>query len=145
MFDMVPFTTRYATPKMWDPFKEFFSTVSRSAATDIKETDSAFQIETELPGYEKSEISVSMKEGVLTIKAEHQGEKGSDEGYLRRERTWETVERSFEVSGVDTSAISAAYVNGILTVTLPKAQPAEAPGARRILIGHRTEEPKTEA
>ena len=120
MFDMVPFTTRYATPKMWDPFKEFFSTVSRSAATDIKETDSAFQIETELPGYEKSEISVSMKEGVLTIKAEHQGEQSSDEGYLRRERTWETVERSFEVSGVDTSAISAAYVNGILTVTLPK-------------------------
>ena len=120
MFDMVPFTTRYASPKIWDPFKEFFSTVSRSAATDIKETDSAFQIETELPGYEKSEISVSMKEGVLTIKAEHQGEQSSDEGYLRRERTWETVERSFEVSGVDTSAISAAYVNGILTVTLPK-------------------------
>ena len=48
MFDMVPFTARYTTPKMWDPFKEFFSTVSRSAATDIKETDSAFQIETEL-------------------------------------------------------------------------------------------------
>ena len=119
MFDMVPFSTRY-TPKMWDPFKEVFSTVSRSAATDIKETDNAFQIETELPGYEKSEISVSMKEGVLTIKAEHQGEQSSDEGYVRRERTWETVERSFEVSGVDTSAISAAYVNGVLTVTLPK-------------------------
>ena len=119
MFDMVPFTTRY-TPKMWDPFKEFFSTVSRSAATDIKETDNAFQIDTELPGYEKNENSVSMKEGVLTIKAEHQGEQGSDESYLRRERSWETVERSFEVSGVDTSAISAAYVNGVLTVTLPK-------------------------
>ena len=120
MFDMVPFTTRYTTPKMWDPFREFFSTVSRSAATDIRETDNAFQIDTELPGYDKSEISVSMKEGVLTIRAEHKAEQGSDEGYVRRERTWETVERSFEVSGVDTSAISAAYVNGVLTVTLPK-------------------------
>ena len=120
MFDMVPFTTRYATPKMWDPFKEFFSTVSRSAATDIKETDTAFQIETELPGYDKSEIGVSMKEGVLTIRAEHKGEQSSDDGYLRRERTWETVERSFDVTGVDTAGISAAYVNGILTVTLPK-------------------------
>ena len=120
MFDMVPFTTRYATPKMWDPFREFFSTVSRSAATDIKETDEAFQIETELPGFEKSEISVSVKEGVLTVRAEHQGDKSSDEGYVRRERTWETVERSFEVTGVDTAAISAAYVNGVLTVTLPK-------------------------
>ena len=120
MFDMVPFTTRYATPKMWDPFREFFSTVSRSAATDIKETDDAFQIETELPGFDKSEISVSVKEGVLTVRAEHQGEKSSDEGYLRRERAWETVERSFEVTGVDTAAIRAAYVNGVLTVTLPK-------------------------
>jgi len=120
MFDMVPFSTRYTGTKMWDPFREFFGTVVRSAATDIKETDNTFQIETELPGYDKSEISVSVKEGVLTIKAEHGSEQPSDEGFIRRERTWETVERSFEVSGVDTGAISAAYVNGVLTVTLPK-------------------------
>ena len=120
MFDMVPFTTRYTNPRTWDPFKEFFGTVVRSAATDIRETDEAFIIETELPGYEKSDINVSVKEGVLTLKAEHGGEKPSDEGYIRRERGWETVERSFEVSGVDTAAISAAYVNGVLTVTLPK-------------------------
>ncbi len=120
MFDMVPFTTRYATPKMWDPFKEFFSTVGRTAATDIKETNDAYLIETELPGYDKSEISVSVKEGVLTVHAEHKNEQSPDEGYLRRERTWETVERSFTVTDVDTSAIRAAYVNGVLTVTLPK-------------------------
>ena len=119
MFDMVPFA-RYTNSRTWDPFREFFGTVVRSAATDIKETDEAFLIETELPGYEKSEISVSVKEGVLTVKAEHSGEKAPDDGYLRRERAWETVERSFEVSGVDTSAIRAAYVNGVLTVTLPK-------------------------
>ena len=120
MFDMVPFTTRYTGSKMWDPFREFFGTVVRSAATDIRETDDSFQIDTELPGFDKSEISVSVKEGVLTVRAEHKTEKPSDEGYVRRERTWETVERSFEVSGVDTSAIKAAYVNGVLTVTLPK-------------------------
>ena len=120
MFDMVPFSTRYGSNKIWDPFREFFGTVVRSAATDIKETDDSFVIETELPGFDKSEISVSVKEGVLTVRAEHNGEKTADDGYLRRERTWETVERSFEVSGVDTSAISASYVNGVLTVTLPK-------------------------
>ena len=49
MFDMVPFTTRYTNPRTWDPFKEFFGTVVRSAATDIRETDEAFVIETELP------------------------------------------------------------------------------------------------
>ena len=120
MFDMVPFTSRYTSPKIWDPFREFFGTVVRSAATDIKEENDAFLIETELPGFDKSEIAVSVKEGVLTIKAEHNGEKTGDEGYLRRERTWETVERSFEVSGVDTAGIKASYVNGVLTVTLPK-------------------------
>ena len=120
MFDMVPFSTRYTGSKMWDPFREFFGTVVRSAATDIRETDNAFVIETELPGYDKSEISVSVKEGVLSVKAAHSAEKSSDDGYVRRERGWETVERSFEVSGVDTAAITAAYQNGVLTVTLPK-------------------------
>ena len=120
MFDMVPFTTRYPGSKMWDPFKEFFSTVGRTAATDIRETNDAYLIETELPGYDKSEISVSVKEGVLTVRAEHKAEQAPDEGYLRRERTWETVERSFTVTDVDTAAIRAAYVNGVLTVTLPK-------------------------
>ena len=119
MFDMVPFA-RYSPAKVWDPFKEFFSTVARSAATDIIEKEDSFLIETELPGYDKSEISVSVKEGVLTVRAEHKGEQAPDEGYIRRERTWETVERSFEVTGVDTAAISASYVNGVLSVTLPK-------------------------
>ena len=120
MFDMVPFSTRYGGSKIWDPFREFFGTVVRSAATDIRETDEAFVIDTELPGYDKSEISVNMKEGVLTVRAEHKGEACSDDGYIRRERTCETVERSFEVSGIDTAAISAGYTNGVLTVTLPK-------------------------
>ena len=119
MFDMVPFA-RYTSAKVWDPFKEFFSTVARSAATDIIEKDDSFVIETELPGYDKSEIAVSVKEGVLTIRAEHSAERAPDEGYVRRERAWETVERSFEVAGVDTNGIGAAYVNGVLTVTLPK-------------------------
>ena len=120
MFDMVPFSTRYGGSKIWDPFREFFGTVVRSAATDIRETDEAFVIDTELPGYDKSEISVNMKEGVLTVRAEHKGEISSDDGYIRRERTCETVERSFEVSGIDAAAISAGYTNGVLTVTLPK-------------------------
>ena len=122
MFDMVPFaTTRpYKPNKMWDPFQEFFGTVIHSAATDIRESDEAFTIETELPGYDKSELSVNMKEGVLTVRAAHQDESGSDEGYIRRERSTRTVERRFEVSGVDAAAITAQYVNGVLKLTLPK-------------------------
>ncbi|MCD7770203.1 MAG: Hsp20/alpha crystallin family protein [Oscillospiraceae bacterium] len=125
MFDMIPFTTtttrkQYKTSNRWDPFQEFFGTVVHSAATDIRETDEAFMLETELPGYDKSEISVNMKEGVLTIHAEHKEEADNNKDYIRRERTWQTVERSFEVTGVDAAGITAEYVNGILKLTLPK-------------------------
>ena len=123
MFDMIPFASprTYKSNKIWDPFQEFFGTVVHSAATDIRETDQAFTIETELPGYDKSELSVSVKEGVLTVRAEHQAQEESDkEGYIRRERTDRTVERRFEVSGVDAAAITAQYVNGVLKLTLPK-------------------------
>ena len=122
MFDMIPFTSprTYTPSKIWDPFQEFFGTVAHAAATDIRESDEAFTIETELPGFDKDELAVSMKEGVLTVHAEHKAEKKADEGYIRRERTYETVERRFEVSGVDANAISAQYTNGVLTLTLPK-------------------------
>ena len=124
MFDMIPFASSnsYAPSKIWDPFQEFFGTVAHAAATDIRETDHEFVIETELPGYDKSELSVNVKEGVLTVRAEHQadGKEQSDNGYIRRERTNATVERRFEVSGVDAAAIQAEYVNGVLKLTLPK-------------------------
>ena len=121
MFDMIPFASRsYEPSTIWDPFQEFFGTVVHSAATDIRESDEAFIIETELPGYDKSEIAVSMKEGVLTVRAEHQNKEESDKGYIRRERTSQTVERRFEVSGVDAANIRAEYVNGVLKLILPK-------------------------
>ena len=126
MFDMIPFANdrSYAPSKIWDPFREFFGTVAHAAATDIRETDQDFTIETELPGYDKSEIAVSVKEGVLTVKAEHHSstdeKSDADKGYIRRERTDATVERRFEVSGVDAAAITAQYVNGVLKLTLPK-------------------------
>ena len=122
MFDMIPFTSRsYKPSTIWDPFQEFFGTVAHAAATDIRETDKDFTIETELPGFDKSEIAVSMKEGVLTVKAEHQAkDEADDNGYIRRERTSACVERSFEVSGVDAGAITAQLNNGVLKLTLPK-------------------------
>ena len=122
MFDMIPFSRRsYEPSTIWDPFQEFFGTVAHAAATDIRESDKDFTIETELPGFDKSEIAVSVKEGVLTVKAEHQtNDEQNDNGYIRRERSNASVERSFEVSGVDAGAISAQFTNGVLKLTLPK-------------------------
>ena len=131
MFDMIPFTSSrdYTPSKIWDPFQEFFGTVAHAAATDIRETDEAFIIETELPGFDKDELSVNMKEGVLTVRAEHKAEKKSekksDESYIRRERRYGSFTRSFDVTGIDESGITAAYENGVLALTLPKAKPVE--------------------
>ena len=135
MFDMIPFTSRsYKPSTIWDPFQEFFGAVTHAAATDIRESDKDFTIETELPGFDKSEIAVSMKEGVLTVKAEHQAKADeNNEGYIRRERTSAAVERSFEVSGVDAGAITAQFVNGVLTLTLPKL-PEVVPEQHQIVI-----------
>ena len=136
MFDMIPFSNGrgYTAENIWDPFQEFFGTVVHSAATDIRERDDAFVIETELPGYDKSEIDVSLKEGVLRVHAERKDkEEGSDKGYIRRERVARTVERSFEVSGIDPSGIEARYESGVLTLTLPKL-PETVPQQHQIEI-----------
>lgn len=136
MFDMIPFTSprAYKASNIWDPFQEFFGTVAHAAATDIRESDEAFTIETELPGFDKDELSVNMKEGVLTVRAEHKADnKSDDDGFIRRERSYETVERRFEVSGVDAGAISAQYVNGVLKLTLPKL-PEVVPEQHQIQI-----------
>ncbi len=135
MFDMIPFTSprAYESSRIWDPFQEFFGTVVHSAATDIRDNGDAFTIETELPGYDKDELTVNMKEGVLTVRAEHKAEEKSDEGYIRRERVSQTVERRFEVNGVDAGAITAEYVNGVLKLTLPKL-PESVPQQHQIQI-----------
>jgi HSP20 family protein len=122
MFDLIPFTNKYRSLS-YDPFREFFGNMTVNAATDIQETDKAFVIETELPGYDKADIHVTVKDGVLTISAEHKTEKeekNDKNGYIRRERSWGSCQRSFDVDGIDTSAIGAEYVNGVLKLTLPK-------------------------
>ena len=78
-----------------------------------------------------------LKEGILTIRAEHkeseeeQAKKGE---YVRRERRYGSFARTFDVSGIDESGITAAYHNGILELTLPKQAPV-VPQARQITIG----------
>lgn len=114
------------------------STVSQVAfRSDIYETDTAYVIESELPGFEKDEISATIKEGLLTIRAAHKAdaeaeteeEKSSAPAkapvYLRKERNRGERVRVFRVEGVDESGVTAAYRSGILTLTLPKVLPVE--------------------
>ena len=146
MFEMIPFAKRNSVYGC-NPFRDldnleraFFGPYSdsRLAAfrTDVQETDDAYILETDLPGFKKEDIDVQIKEDVLTIKAErHAAHENKEEkhNYVRVERSCGSFSRSFEVSGVDTDAITAKYENGVLTLTLPKVAPVE-PEVKKLTI-----------
>ena len=91
--------------------------------TDIKESDTAFVVESEIPGFNKEDISAKVEDGVLTISAEMKDaskDANTNEVYIRRERFVGKYSRSFTFDGVDEDNIKASYTNGILVVTLPK-------------------------
>ena len=120
-----------------DPFRFFDGKALAEFNTDIIESGNNYILEADLPGFEKGDIKLDVKDDILTIKAEHkeseeeQAKKGE---YVRRERRYGSFARTFDVSGIDESGITAAYHNGILELTLPKQAPV-VPQARQITIG----------
>lgn len=127
---------------LWDAFNDFDnnffgdSMPINSCRTDIRDDGDKYVMEAELPGFEKEDIKLDINGTQLTIAAEHStnsDEKDEKGNYIRRERTFGSYKRSFDVSDVDTEAISAAYKNGILTLELPKKKPEE-PVSKRLEI-----------
>ena len=99
--------------------------------TDIKETDQGYELEMDLPGFTKDEVSVSLEEGTLTVSAAKgldQDEQEKKTGqYIRRERYAGACERSFYVGeGVTETDIKGEFKHGILKLFIPKkeAKPA---------------------
>ena len=141
MFGMVPFERH--EDNFFDVFdnfeRKFFGNSSANLPafrTDIKDADDKFVLEAELPGFDKEDISLDVKDGILTISAQHKEEKeDKDEKgqYIRRERRYGSFRRSFDVTGIDENGITAAYSNGILTLNLPK-RPELVPENRKITI-----------
>ena len=87
----------------------------------------AYEITAELPGLDEKNIEVKLANGVLSIKGEKREEKEEKQkDYYRRERSFGSFERSFQVpEGIDTDKIAASFKNGILSVTLPKSAEAQ--------------------
>ncbi len=99
---------------------------TRSMSTDIKETEDAYHIEMELPGFTKEDVKADLKNGYLTIAANHaeNNDKKDDNGkYLRKERYSGSMSRSFYVGeDVTQEDIKAKFADGILTVVVPKME-----------------------
>ena len=118
---------------------DFFSRREQSLMkTDIRERDDKYIIEMDLPGYEKENINIELKEGYLTVsaKVERENDSSEKERYLHKERFFGECSRNFYV-GEDMSEedIHAEFKNGILKVTIPKKEAKkELPQARKIEI-----------
>ena len=104
---------------------------ARNISSDIKELADGYQIEMELPGFSKEEVKAQLKDGYLTITAEHnaenkeennvEGQKKEAVKYIRRERYYGKCQRSFFVGkNVTEEDINAKFENGILTMYVPK-------------------------
>jgi HSP20 family protein len=94
---------------------------------DVKETKEAYELLADLPGLSKKDINISLNDDVLTVKGERKTEeKKEDEDRYYAERTFGSFSRSFKLpTKVASEKIKAEYKNGVLRLTLPKAEEAK--------------------
>ncbi len=100
-----------------------------SMKCDVYERNGNYNIEMDIPGYNKKDISIECENGILTIVAEKKNEfneEKEDKKYIRRERVYGKVTRSFNFTDIDEEKISADFNDGILTVTIPKLKKDES-------------------
>ncbi len=107
--------------------KDVFSRSDWAPAVDIKETAEAFTIDAELPGMSKDDVKVTVHDGVLTIEGERKHEEESgDKKHHRVERFYGSFMRRFTLpENVDENSVKASFKDGLLTLTLQKAEPKE--------------------
>lgn len=141
MFALTPFGRRLGVN--YDPFREFdemrksfFGATSLAEfKTDIRQEGDNYILEADLPGFRKEDIKIDVEGDYMTIHAERKQEckKEERDNYIRSERSYGSFSRTFDLSGVDGERVSAAYQDGVLTLTMPKKETL-LPKARQIEI-----------
>ena len=154
MFELRPFEHRPARAmRPYDPFREM-EELERAIfggrpyagerdfggltefKTDIQDKGESYLLEADLPGFKKEDIHIDLDGDTMTISAERHSEheeKDKEGNYLRCERSYGSYRRSFDISGIEESGLSAEYTDGVLKLTMPKKQQT-VPTARRIEI-----------
>jgi len=143
MFELVPYG-RKRNLTFYNPFDDldemqrrfFGETAIRDFKTDIRDEGDHYLLEADLPGFKKEDIAVNIEGETLTIRAEraeNSEEKDKKGEFIKRERCYGSFSRSFDMTGIRTEDVSAAYENGVLKLTLPKKQET-LPTSRRLEI-----------
>ena len=120
-----------------NPFGSFFNAPALNQfRTDVTDEGDHYLLETDLPGFEKKDITLDIHDDMLTIRAERKSkveEKDQKDKVIRMERSYGSYQRSFDISGVDADQIKAKYTDGVLCLTLPKLE-RSLPQGRRLEI-----------
>ena len=93
--------------------------------TDVRDTGDGYELDVDLPGFRKDEVNVKLNDGYLTISAAKgldKDDKDKKGNYIRRERYAGAMQRSFYVGDIKGEDIRARFENGILSLTVPKAE-----------------------
>lgn len=104
-----------------DMFDNFLESEPSKMKCDIYESDGAYNLELDMPGFTKDDISIEYNKGNLVINAEKK-ETNNDETkkYIRRERFYGKLSRSFYLGDIEEEAIKAEFKDGTLKVIAPK-------------------------
>ena len=104
----------------FDLFDNPYNREKEYMKTDIFEKDNKYIIETDLPGIKKENIKISYENGYLTIKVTKNTLSSNPNTYVRRERFYGEIKRSFYIGIKRESDIKASYQHGILLISFPK-------------------------
>ena len=105
--------------------------------TDVRETEDTYEVDMDLPGFKKDEINVDLKNGYLTVSASKgldKDEKDKNGKYIRQERYTGAMSRSFYVGDVAPEDVKAKFEDGILRISLPKAEKKALPKPTTVCI-----------
>ena len=124
---------------MWDMDRALYGKHARAVMkTDVRETDSGYELDIDLPGFKKDEVKLDLKDGYLTIsgaKGLDRDEKDKKGRYIRQERYAGQCSRSFYVGdSIQPADVHAKFEDGILKLTLPKAAQEKLPEHNTIAI-----------
>jgi HSP20 family protein len=115
-----PTTSLLDTFFMDDFFSDRFTPFSSFAGVDVIKNETGYELHVDLPGVNKDDIIIDMKDDILSIKVSAQEENESKEkNYVIRQRSTRQFSRSFKVAGVQEDNIHASYENGVLKLELP--------------------------
>ena len=102
--------------------------------TDVRETENGYELDIDLPGFKKEDVSIQLENGYLSISAEKGVEKEDTNKkgkFIRKERYSGQCSRSFYVGdGVRPEDVNASFEDGILKIAMPKAVQPERPNNR---------------